>query len=108
MVKSHQKQLLEAVLQDASNLWGISVARLTLIYGSNQETDQKMGYSITTIYCVIWMTFFYSSQWRCGARTITQVLPTQAGIWQTRYLQMCEVVQDQVTQCCMGMDNESC
>ena len=52
--------VLEAMLLSAWNPWGISLLRLTWIYVSNQKSDQKVGYSITRIYCVIWMAFYVS------------------------------------------------
>ena len=34
--------------------------------------------------------------------------PLKSGIWQSRNVPMCKVMQDQVTQLNMGMGNETC
>ena len=31
---------------------------LTQIYGLSQKSDQKMGYNVTPMYCIVWMMFF--------------------------------------------------
>ena len=58
--KVSRNSFLNPSLLDAQNPWGISLVGLTWVYGLNQKSDQKMGYSISCTYCVWWITFFVS------------------------------------------------